>query len=56
VPVQALGGVAARALALTERCCWDSLCRGDEAAFTRQAAAGTALREFGVCAGLLRDS
>ena len=54
-PVQALGGVTARALALTERCCWDSLCRGDAAAFTRQAAAGTALREFGVCAGLLRD-
>ena len=33
----------------------DSLSRGDTAAFTRQAAAGAALREFGVCASLLRD-
>jgi len=55
VPVQALGWVTVRALALTERLCWDSLNRGDTAAFTRQAAAGAALREFGVCAGLLRD-
>ena len=56
VPVQALGGVTVRALALTERLCWDSLSLGDTAAFTRQAAAGAALREFGVCASLLRDA
>ncbi len=56
VPVQALGGVTVRALALTERLCWDSLSRGDTAAFSRQAAAGAALREFGACAGLLRDA
>ena len=56
VPVQALGWVTVRALALTERLCWDSLSRGDTAAFTRQAAAGAALREFGVCASLLRDA
>jgi hypothetical protein len=55
-PVWALGGVTVRALALTEALCWDSLCRGDTAAFTRQAAVGAALREFGVCAGLLRDA
>jgi hypothetical protein len=55
VPVQALGWVTVRALALTERFCWDSLSRGDTAAFSRQAAAGAALREFGVCASLLRD-
>src|SRR6516225_1031955 len=55
-PIQALGCVTVRALALTERLCWDSLSRGDTAAFTRQAAAGAALREFGVCAGLLRDA
>src|SRR6516162_7701565 len=55
VPVQALGGVTVRALALTERLCWDSLSRGDTAAFARQAAVGAALREFGVCASLLRD-
>jgi hypothetical protein len=56
VPVQGLGWVTVRALALTERLCWDSLNRGDTAAFTRQAAAGAALREFGVCAGLLKDT
>lgn len=55
VPVQALGWVAVRALDLTERFCWDSLSRGDTAAFTRQAAVGAALREFGVCASLLGD-
>ena len=54
-PVQALGWVTVRALALTERLCWDSLNRGDTATFTRQAAAGAALYEFGVCAGLLSD-
>jgi hypothetical protein len=56
VPVQALGWVTVRGLALTERLCWDSLNRGDTAAFTRQAAAGAALREFGVCAGFLGDA
>src|SRR5260370_22108990 len=55
VPVHALGWVTVRALALTERLCWDSLNRGDTAAFTRQAAAGAALREVRVCASLLRD-
>lgn len=52
-PIQTLGWMTTRALALTERLCWDSLHRGDTAAFTRQAAAAAALREFGVCAGLL---
>ena len=55
-PVRALGWVAVRALALTEGLCWESLNRGDTAAFTRQAAAGAALHEFGVCAGLLHDA
>ncbi len=55
VPVQSLGWVMVRALDLTERFCWDSLSRGDAAAFTRQAAAAAALREFGVCASLLKD-
>ena len=54
-PLQALGRVTARALALTERLCWDSLACGDTAAFTRQAAVGAELHDFGVCAGLLRD-
>jgi len=55
-PVQALGWVTLRALALTDRVCWDSRNRGDIAAFTRQAAVGAALSEFGVCARLLRDT
>jgi hypothetical protein len=55
-PVRELGWVIVRALALTERLCWESLNRGDTAAFTRQAAAGAALHEFGVCAGLLHDA
>jgi hypothetical protein len=55
-PVCALGWVTVRALALTEGLCWESLNRGDTAAFTRQAAAGAALHEFGVCAGLLHDA
>ena len=56
VPVEELGWVTVRALALTEWLCWDSLRRGDTAAFTRQVAAGAALREFGVCAGLLGEA
>jgi len=55
-PVQTLGWMTVRALALTEQLCWDSLNRGDAAAFTRQAAAAAALREFGICAGLLADT
>ena len=54
-PIPALGSVTVRALALTERLCWDSLNRGDTAAFTRQAAVCAELHEFGVCAGLLKD-
>ena len=56
VPIPALGSVTVRALALTEGMCWDSLHRGDTAAFTRQAAVCAELHEFGVCAGLLKDA
>jgi len=55
-PIQGLGWVTVRALALIDRLCWDSLNRGDIGAFNRQAAAGAALREFGVCSCLLRDT
>lgn len=55
-PIPALGSVTERALALTERLCWDSLNRGDTAAFTRQATVCAELHEFGVCAGLLKDA
>jgi hypothetical protein len=55
-PIQALGSVTVRALALTEGLCWESLNRGDAAAFTRQAAVCAELHEFGVCAGLLKEA
>jgi hypothetical protein len=55
-PIPALGSVAVRALALAECLCWDSLNRGDIAAFARQAAVGAELQEFGVCAGLLEEA
>ena len=54
-PVWTLGWVTVRALALTEGLCWESLNRGDTAAFTRQAAVCAELHEFGVCAGLLNE-
>lgn len=53
VPVTALGSVATRALRLSDLACWDSVSRGDTAAFRRQAEASAELHEFGVCAGLL---
>ena len=55
-PVWALRSVTVRALALTERLCWDSLNGGDTAAFSRRAAVCAELHEFGVCAGLLKEA
>jgi hypothetical protein len=54
-PLAALPRVVARALALDDGLCRQSLTRGDGAAFTRQARAGADLREFSICAGLLTD-
>ncbi len=54
-PVQALPLVTMQALALAECLCWESLNRGDTAAFTRQAAVCAELHQFGVCAGLLNE-
>ena len=54
-PVAALPSAAARALALINGLCWESLTRGDTAAFARQAAACAELHEFGVCAHLLNE-
>ena len=54
-PVTALPFMVVRALALTDRLCWDSLERGDPAAFTCQAAICAELRDFGICAGLLEE-
>jgi hypothetical protein len=50
-----LASVAADALELADGLCWDSLTRGDTAAFSRQAAICTELWEFGVCSRLLED-
>jgi len=54
-PLVALASVATRALELTDGWCWDSLMRGDSAAFAREAATCTELWEFAVCAGLIED-
>lgn len=54
-PVTALPSAAARALALINSLCWESLTRGDAAAFARQAAICAELHEFGVCARLLSE-
>jgi hypothetical protein len=54
-PLTALTSVVIRALALTDGLCWDSLDRGNAAAFSQQAAISAELREFGVCAGLLEE-
>jgi hypothetical protein len=54
-PVTALPSLVVRALALTDRLCWDSLQRGDTAAFTCQAAICVELCDFGVCARLLEE-
>jgi hypothetical protein len=54
-PVTTLPSLVLRALALTDRLCWDSLERGDPAAFTCQAAICAELRDFGICARLLQE-
>jgi hypothetical protein len=55
VPVTTLASVAARAMRLTDGLCWESVSRGDVAAFNRQAAVSAELYEFGVCSGLLDE-
>lgn len=44
-----------QALVLADRLCWDSLAKGDTAAFDRQAAISADLHAFGICARLLLD-
>jgi hypothetical protein len=55
-PLSGLATAAVRAVAMADGLCWDSLERGDTAAFTRQARVGAELRQFGVCAHLLADN
>jgi hypothetical protein len=54
-PLSALDSVVARALGLADDLCWDSLERGDSAAFNSQASICAELCEFAVCAGLLEE-
>lgn len=44
-----------QALAMADRLCWQSLSRGDMAAFARQTGIAADLRLFGVCSRLLAD-
>ncbi|MGH3326777.1 MAG: hypothetical protein ACRDPT_03090 [Streptomycetales bacterium] len=54
-PVTALASTVVRAMSLADALCWDSVGRGDGAAFSRQAAVSAQLYEFGLCAGLLEE-
>ncbi|MGH3125797.1 MAG: hypothetical protein ACRDND_32875 [Streptosporangiaceae bacterium] len=54
-PLSGLAMAAVRALAVADGLCWDSLSRGDTAAFTRQARVSAELRQFGTCARLIAD-
>jgi hypothetical protein len=55
-PLTGLASVTEHALELTDSLCWESLARGDIAAFADQAVVSAELREFGVCAGLLGEA
>ncbi|MGH7391778.1 MAG: hypothetical protein ACREM3_20335 [Candidatus Rokuibacteriota bacterium] len=55
MPRAALGSVVVRALGLADRLCWDSLECGDPLAFSREAAIGADLWEFGICARLFEE-
>lgn len=48
-----LTDIEIRALALADAVCWESVHRGDCAAFEQQSAVAAELLEFGVCAGIL---
>jgi hypothetical protein len=54
-PPGGLSSIAARALRLADRLCWESLDRGDTEAFGRQCSCEAALRDFCICAQLISD-
>ena len=54
-PPAGLASATARVMALANELCWDSLSRGDTAAFATQATILAELRQFGVSARLLGD-
>jgi hypothetical protein len=54
-PLVALRTVVVRAVALSNALCWDSLQRGETAAFSRQATISAEIYAFGDSAGLLDE-
>lgn len=54
-PPATLASVVTQGVELTDRVCWDSLARGETAAFIREVAICAELWEFGVCAGFLEE-
>src|SRR6266516_2001223 len=54
-PLTGLASATARAMALADDLCWDSLSRGDAAAFADQAKIGAELCQFGISIRLLGD-
>lgn len=54
-PPSRLTAAMVHAIMLADHLCWDSLTRGDGAAFARQAEISAELRQFGICARLLSD-
>jgi hypothetical protein len=52
-PLTGLAWATARAMALADELCWDSLSRGDAAAFADQAKISTELRQFDIGVRLL---
>jgi hypothetical protein len=51
-----LGQVVEEAVDLIDRVCWDSLGRGETAAFIREVRVSAELWEFGFCAGFLAEA
>ena len=56
MPLTTLSLVAEAALEVADELCWESLERGDTAAFVRQATICAELWQFGVCADLLGET
>jgi hypothetical protein len=52
-PLTGLAWATARAMALADELCWDSLARGDAAAFADQAKISAELRQFDIGVRLL---
>jgi hypothetical protein len=54
-PLTGLASAAARAVAMADQLCWDSLSRGDAAAFAAQATILAELCQVGISVRLLGD-